>query len=776
VIDVAGLKASVSIVDVIGKYVELRKDGHEYRGLCPFHADRRPSLAVIPKKEMWYCHGACGEGGDAIDFVKKIEACDFKKATELLGAVSERVPLAYPRVMPAANPERKAYAPPQEQSTAPDMRIPPNQTPAHAWKLAKSWTYYGIRREVLFYVARYEWFDADGECWKTYRAWTYGDDGWKCRHWHDPRPLYGLQNLAQAESDTPACLCEGEKAADAAAMLFGTRAVGMTWPGGAPNASKADVSHLKDRKVFIWPDADVAGLRARDDLLARLKDVASEVWCFDVSDCSAGWDAADALEADGWDAARLESWSRDLMPDGKVRLRRHDYGTAPARAGIVPPSAPQPDVTRARQPPREHWDVAASAKNWASCDWRTKLIIVAGKADKDVAIKCMENACTPLMYADEWKGLLAWDELHQCVAATRPTPWGEQPVEWQGHHDTALECWFDRAGLHYGGLLKKAVDLVAHRNPFHPVRDYLNKLTWDGEDRLTSWLTVYAGAGSDALTSFVGKAWMISAVARAMTPGVQVKTCLILFGVQDAGKSELLSRLGSPWYAIQHGSIGGDATKAIEQCSKAWIIEMAELAKVKRADDIESVKAFLATKEDTYRPAYAERVITLPRCCVFAGTSNPKQVFNDPTGNVRFWPVECSGVLKLDQIRDDRDQLWAEAVVRWRAGEKWWIEDNGMKALAAEATDRHSVQDDWLQLIADWLDEPEQRLRRGYSSVYIWMKALGGEAAVKMTRSDSNRIGDCMRKLGFDYGQVTVDKDLADYADGAKQVKGWRKL
>jgi putative DNA primase/helicase len=188
------------------------------------------------------------------------------------------------------------------------------------------------------------------------------------------------------------------------------------------------------------------------------------------------------------------------------------------------------------------------------------------------------------------------------------------------------------------------------------------------------------------------------------------------------------------------------------------------------------VKAFLATKEDTYRPAYAERVITLPRCCVFAGTSNPKQVFNDPTGNVRFWPVECSGVLKLDQIRDDRDQLWAEAVVRWRAGEKWWIEDNGMKALAAEATDRHSVQDDWLQLIADWLDEPDQRLRRGFSSVYIWMKALGGEAAVKMTRSDSNRIGDCMRKLGFDYGQVTVDKDLADYADGAKQVKGWRKL
>jgi predicted P-loop ATPase len=268
---------------------------------------------------------------------------------------------------------------------------------------------------------------------------------------------------------------------------------------------------------------------------------------------------------------------------------------------------------------------------------------------------------------------------------------------------------------------------------------------------------------------------MISAVARAMTPGVQVKTCLILFGAQDAGKSELLRRLGSPWYAIQHGNIGGDSTKSIEQCSKAWIIEMAELAKVRRTDDIESVKSFLATNEDTYRPAYGRRVQTIQRCCVFAGSSNKKDVFSDPTGNVRFWSVDVCDNLSLDDVRRDRDQLWAEAVVRWRSGEKWWIEEHGLKALAAAAADRHAVQDEWMSTLADWIDQPENRMRRGFTTAQLWEKAIGGEMA-KLSRTEQNRIGDCMRKIGYEYGQITVDADLVVYAaEGAKQIKGWRK-
>ena len=654
------------------------------------------------------------------------------------------------------------------------MRIPPNVEPPHPWKLAKTWTYYGSRREVLFYVSRYEWWDDKGECWKTLKAWTFGDDGWKAKNWPDKRPLYGLHNLVGAAPDATVCLFDCEEAADAGAQLLGNKAVALAWCGGGFGANKADYAPLRDRKVFYWGTPGKGDAWTRNDVIGALFEYAAELWIFDVSDMPAQWNAVDAVESDGWDTARYESWTRAVMPDGQVRLRRHDYGTEPARAAIAPPPE-QPEVTPARPPPREHSDIAATAKHWSVAPWKSKLIFVAGKGDKETAIRCIENACMPLMYAPEWEGLLAWDELHQCVAATRPTPWSEQPLEWQDHHDTALECWYDRAGLHYGGMIRDAVNLVAHRNKFHPVQDYLNSLKWDGIARDDFWLTTYCGSPNDRLTNFCGAAFLRQAVARAMTPGVQAKNCLILFGAQDAGKSEILSRLGSPWYAVQHGNIGGDSTKAIEQCSKAWIIEMAELAKLRRTDDIESVKAFIATKEDTYRPAYARRVMTVQRCCVFAGTSNPTQVFNDPTGNVRWWPVQVCDNLDLDGIRRDRDQLWAEAVVRWRAGEKWWIEDTAMKALAAEATDRHAVVDEWMDVIAEWIDQPENRQRPGFTSSQIWNKAIGGEMA-KFSRSEQGRIGDCMRRLGYDYGQLAVDDLLREYAnDNAKQIKGWRK-
>lgn len=760
----AELKASVSIVDVVGRYVELRREGGEYKGLCPFHNDKNPSMSVVPRKEMFYCH-SCGAGGDSIQFIQRIEACSFKDAAAKLGATEARERIAYPKLVEVKE-ERKAYAPPADFAAMPDMRIPPNANPPHPWSKAKVWTYLGADRQVLFYVTRYEWYDADGECWKTYRAFTYGDDGWKCAHWQKPRPLYGLQNLAKADEITPICLFEGEKSADAGGAIFGARAVAMTWPGGAPNASKADFEPLRGRKVMIWPDADAAGQRATEDLLDALKGVAGEVWVYDVSDMPEGWDVADAVEADGWDSARLDNWTREQV-NGRARLSRHNYGE-PARAGVIPEV--KPDIQPPNPPAkRVSGDVSASARHWTNCGWRSHLIVVAGKNGKDVAIRCIQNATIPLLHADEWKGLLAWDELHQCVTATRPTPWGTQPEEWQDHDDTALECWFDRTGLHYKGLVSEAVNLVAHQNRFHPVRDYLNRLTWDGQKRLSWWLTGYAGAEHNDYTAFVGAAWMRSAVARAMNPGCQVKTCLVLFGAQDLGKSELLSRLGGPWYAVQNGNIGGDSTKSIEQCSKAWIIEMAELAKIKRTDDVESVKAFLSTKEDTYRPAYARRVQTIPRCCVFAGSSNPSDVFSDTTGNVRFWPVDCR-TIDLESITRDRDQLWAEAVVEYRAGAKWWIEDSKIRLLAKEATDKHAVHDEWTSILSDWLDAPEQRLREFFTSKELLTNALGVEVG-KFGRSEQNRVTACMRMLGYRY----VNKVGEDLGGRKKQSKGWEK-
>jgi putative DNA primase/helicase len=269
---------------------------------------------------------------------------------------------------------------------------------------------------------------------------------------------------------------------------------------------------------------------------------------------------------------------------------------------------------------------------------------------------------------------------------------------------------------------------------------------------------------------------MISAVARAMQPGCQVKTVLILFGAQDAGKSEVFRVLGSPWFAVQNGSIGGDNTKAIEQCSKVWIIEMAELAKLKRADDVESIKSFISTYEDTYRPAYAHRVQTIPRCSVFCGTSNPSEVLSDPTGNVRFWPVKVCDEIDLETLRSDRDQLWAEATHRYKAGEKWWIEDKATRLLAAEAATEFVVRDEWVTVIEYWLDQPEARLKSGVTTGEILTGALKLEIG-KTERREANRVGNIMRQLGYTYMSCTYTQNelMSLPEDSPRSRKAWRK-
>jgi predicted P-loop ATPase len=773
-----GFKAAVSIVDVIGRYVELRKHGREFKGLCPFHEDRNPSMSVVPHKEMFYCH-SCAVGGDVIAFVRRIEDCSFQRALDIIGGKPDkdnsRPRIAYPRQVPA-QPERICFAPPVEDLEPKDMTLPPSE--GHSWALKQVWTYYGTGREVLFYVARYEWWNAEGDLVKSYRAWTYAKDGWKRLQWQTPRPLYNLHNLTQ-QPDAVVCLFEGEKAADAGGQIGGSRWVAASWPAGAGGVAYADFSPLQGRRVFLCPDPDKAGRQARDELLLRLRGVASEVWLIDTDDMPEGWDIADAVEDDGWDGARLDHWLNEPIA-GVARLHKHDYGDEPVRAGLIAPDATVPGMLAlvpSRAPPRKQTRTSPKVKNWDLADWREKLILSTNKKDgKQTPLRCPENATVPLEYAEEWKGLLAWDELRQCITTARPTPWGDQPLEWADHHDTELACWYDRAGLHFAGLISEAVDVVAHRNSFHPVRDYLTSLKWDGVKRIDDWLLNYCGTARTEFTVFVGKAWLISAVARAIHPGAQVKTCLILFGKQDSGKSEAFRILGGPWYAVQHGSMTGDSTRAIEQCSKAWIIEMAELATVRRAEALEGIKSFLSTNDDTYRPAYARRVQTIPRCCVFCGTSNPDEVFSDVTGNVRFWPVPVCEQIDLEALRRDRDQLWAEAVVRYRAGANWWTEDDKLRELAAQATEAYMVRDEWTNVIGDWLRDPDQRQKKNFQTSEILSGALKIEVG-KYGRMEQLRVGNSMRKLGFEYVKIwyTAEELSVMASDTPKGRKAWRR-
>jgi predicted P-loop ATPase len=238
-------------------------------------------------------------------------------------------------------------------------------------------------------------------------------------------------------------------------------------------------------------------------------------------------------------------------------------------------------------------------------------------------------------------------------------------------------------------MLCDALDLAFADTTIHPVKDYLDALEWDERPRLRTWLQVYLGAhASDACEqdylSSIGKAWMISAVARIYQPGCKADCALILEGGQGIGKSTTAAILAGDWFGDALPHMG--TKDAASYLQGLWIIEMAELANMARAE-VEVVKAFMSRTEDRFRPAYARLEVSVPRQCVFIGSTNADGYLRDTTGNRRFWPVRC-GSIDTKALKADRDQLWAEAVAAYQAGEKWWLDQREAELATKQQAER----------------------------------------------------------------------------------------
>ena len=187
--------------------------------------------------------------------------------------------------------------------------------------------------------------------------------------------------------------------------------------------------------------------------------------------------------------------------------------------------------------------------------------------------------------------------------------------------------------------------------------DWLDSLEWDGQFRLDNCLSVYCGAENSAVIREAGRCWLLAAVARAYQPGTKFDHVLILEGNQSIGKSTVFRVLANSWSDELNTFSGKEAA---EKLDGVWIIEIAELAAMRRSD-VETVKKFITTTHDRYRPAYGRHAVDKPRTCVFGGTTNSKDYLPDSTGNRRFWPIHCEAI-NISGLRQDRDQLWAEAV------------------------------------------------------------------------------------------------------------------
>lgn len=373
--------------------------------------------------------------------------------------------------------------------------------------------------------------------------------------------------------------------------------------------------------------------------------------------------------------------------------------------------------------------------------WPHKLLRTAKGAPKANEANCI----LALREDTALQGALSFNEFSQEITVDRALPWDEGDVEtprlWRDSDDIQAAEWLQHRDVDAGpAVVARAVSVVARERTYHPVRDYLNGLQWDGRRRLANAPQLYLGAPEeDRLSRVFFELWTTSAIARVMQPGCKADHVLILEGRQGIGKSRALSILGGPWFRDELPEIG--SKDAALQMKGTWILELAELDALSRAE-VSRIKAFLTRSKDSYRPPYERNVVDVPRQCVIAGTVNTSEYLRDETGNRRFWPVACHSI-DLEALKRDRDQLWAEAVARYQGGSPWWLTDEAHIEAATAAQADRVVGDAWWPIIEEYVAELRQTSVRE-----ILEHALNVEKS-RWTQAVQNRVVRLLKQHGW---------------------------
>lgn len=404
------------------------------------------------------------------------------------------------------------------------------------------------------------------------------------------------------------------------------------------------------------------------------------------------------------------------------------------------------------------------------------------RLDVDSKGRCLptiNNAKIILANDRALKGKIRKNEFTKKYRVFGETPWEKEKKErdWTDADDAGLRHYMEKIYQIKGkSTIEDAWTLIANENRYHPVRDYLNGLVWDGVPRLETLLIEYQGAEDSRYTREVTKKALVAAVARIFVPGIKYDNVLVLVGPQGCGKSSILKKLGQEWFSDSLTTVQGK--EAYEQIQGFWIIEMAELSALKR-HEVESIKQFTAKGEDSYRAAYGHHVETFKRQCVFFGTTNTYDFLKDMTGNRRFWPVDVNPDRATKQVwgeltKEAVDQIWAEAVVLFRQKEKIHIDDTELDRMAKEEQDRHleespltgDIQAYLERLLPENWDTLDLFTRRSFiqndgfemnihatkrrekvCALEIWCELFNGEKK-DLTRQKSKEINDIILKTG----------------------------
>lgn len=499
------------------------------------------------------------------------------------------------------------------------------------------------------------------------------------------RVLYRLPQLIAADNSTIVFICEGPKDCESLVKLG---FVATCNPGGAGKWATEYSAFLRARSVVILPDCDKAGDGHERVVRKNLTGVAASVTTVRLPGLVHGSktrkDATDWIDAGG---------TRDEL----IELVREARGEPPA--------------------------------------WLDLCQLTEGKEPKP--IPNLHNIYTALQNDPRFARFIRRDDMLR-AALLHARPLSNEDV-------TEIRDYLQRRGIKRAGRddVREAVELHASKHSFHPVRQYLDGLRWDQRPRLDTWLQVYVGTDPEKITYYaaIGKWWLISAVARIFKPGCQVDYCPVFEGPQGELKSSMLRVLGGEYFDDNLPDVTNkDASQYLRG---KWIVEISEMHALTKPEST-AVKSFLTRRIERYFARFGRVEAHEPRQNVFAGTSNTDKYIKDDTGGRRFWPVVC-GIIKLDLLKRDRDQLFAEAVHRFQAGEQYWPDrEFEREHIVPEQEARYDL-DAWAEPITTYL--AEQKLT--YVTIYqVAMHALGFDRS-RLGKADQMRIAQTLHKLGW---------------------------
>lgn len=687
--------------------ITLSRQGSRWWAQCPFHEDHSPSFSIFPDGERCGCP-PCEWNGDVFEFTQRFH--NLPDAAAAARWLCEQYDVPILEASPVSPPPRRRAVKRTATLAEPKRKTKRGREIEHYDYTDPDW-------EPAFRVFRYELLWADtGEPALTEDGKPKKDFGQRCFRDGVLQPnmdgvKYWLYRMPAVVSAETVWLCEGERdvhALEARGVIATTDAGGC---GAARHfAERGYPAMLAGKDVLIVPDTDKVGRERGATIAHALHGVAARVRIALISPPHK--DVRDYLEGGG----SLE----DLL------ARAVDFSPPP------PEPEPPPVDDDAPPPPR-------ATVNGNGGDWFRHLLVDRYQNPRPV----VANVLTVLRYCPLWAGVLWHNEFSQDAVARKPFPGcpnmaGE--VIWTDRHDTLLLEWLNHNGISVSiETVGRAVQAVAEEQKYHPVREFLHDVgsRWDGDPRIDTWLQEYLKVPCGHYHSAVGSRWLISAVARIFQPGVKADCALILEGEQGIKKSTALRILGEPWFTDEIADLG--SKEAAIQTRGTWIIEIAELDSMKRVE-VGKVKAFMSRAVDRYRPPYGKRPQDYPRQCVFAGSVNHGTYLHDETGNRRFWPVTCAEI-DVDRLHADREQIWAEAVVKYREGHPWWLETHELIAEADVETRERFESDPWEDRIAQYLNA------RSETTITAILESCVVKPTKDWTQIDKNRVGRVLRSL-----------------------------